>query len=89
MTGEIVDDREFENITKSSIVISEKDHLKAIPVDDFSEHVESMHSQRDQQLEMEYGVSTIAYTMYFCGSFTTLVSHHNGLFKQNINGCSI
>ena len=36
---------------------SVKDRLKPIPVDVFSEHVKSMHTERDQWFELEYGVS--------------------------------
>ena len=38
------------------MIITVKDHLKPIPVDEFGEHVQHMHTDRDKWFEMEYNV---------------------------------
>ena len=50
---------ELHRFSHGSILCLARDRLKPIPVDGFSEHVKSMHAERDQWFEMEYDVRTI------------------------------
>ena len=38
------------------MLLTAKDRLKAVPVEEFSEHVQRMHADRDKWFELEYGV---------------------------------
>ena len=41
----------------TSFYYAVKDRLKAVPVDEFGEHVQRMHADRDKWFELEYNVS--------------------------------
>ena len=47
----------MRSITTDSISATGENRLKSIPVEEFSEHVQRMHADRDKFFELEYNVS--------------------------------
>ncbi len=51
------------DIYNSTIFNTVKDRLKAVPVDEFGEHVQRMHADRDKWFELEYNVCRQSYNV--------------------------
>jgi hypothetical protein len=47
----------FTRKNTNNVVSIVQDRLKPVPVDEFSEHVQRMHADRDKWFELEYNVS--------------------------------